>query len=360
LIEVQLPSFNLEESNAFENEEQYLGDGQSNPIRFPVCGGKCIRARAAVLSPSEKRRNGSPSYVLQNLILIRDRLLMRFIGVENSLGFLLLLGASQFCCAQESRNSKPSHETKFSEKGFETPQATASRLIQAVNKQRWGDEYECYTGGQQARFTYRILVSTRELNDTPDLFAKKEGVLQRFQIPNSILERFPSLRSDLSNVSDPQQIQSALQDHQRQLQSRLELWQREVQPLNIEWAKLVEELQPIFVENFRLHEHEILHPSQNGVVSHLGFHQFGRITKVQIDGDHAEGSLFAIVRDPEFTIEENTDEGEPFQKKNGQLNAFFESLRKLASRETHIRRPPMRISFVRETAGWKIDLIPFR
>lgn len=285
-------------------------------------------------------------------------LLIRFIAVENSLGFLLLLGGSHFCCAQGSRNSKQ-HETNISEKGFESPQVTANRLIQAVNNQRWRDEYECYTGRQQARFTYHIMVSTRELSDSPNLFAKKEGVLQRFQFPKAILDRFPSLRSDLSNLSNPQLIQLAFQDHQRQLHSQQELWQREVQPLNIDWAKLIEELQPIFVENFRLHEHE-RHPSQNGVVSHLGFHQFGRVSHVQIDEDHAEGLLFAIVRDPDFTNEGNADEGAPFQKKKGKLNAFFESIRKLASGENHIRRPPERISFMRESADWKIESIPFR
>ena len=67
-----------------------------------------------------------------------------------------------------------------------------------------------------------------------------------------------------------------------------------------------------------------------------------------------------IVRDPAFTNQGNADQEGPFHRKKGKLNAFFESLRKLASWETQIRRPPAKISFVKEYGGWKIDSIPFR
>lgn len=271
--------------------------------------------------------------------------------------FLLVLSLGGGCrFVTPVTGSALSTSTALHSRRLATPQATAGRLVEAVNGGNWRDEYECYTGSQQARFTYLVLAGTREVSDSPDLAADVATVLQKFRFPANLLDRFASQSLDLSGVSNPVEIERKSRAHRDQREARLELWARDVQPLNIDWAAMIGELQPLLVENYQGHLNSD-HPSQTGIVRHLGYHLFETVTDVKVDGIRAAGSLVAIVRDP--TVEQQDDFVGPSRGM-----AVSESLRDIYRLVTfadrRLRRDAERIEFLKEGDQWKVTAVPFR
>jgi len=200
------------------------------------------------------------------------------------------------------------------------------------------------------------MVSTHELSDSPDLCCNQAKILKKYQFPLDLLDQFSSKRLDLSDINDPEEIERKTQDQQQRYRSKLQRWAREVQTLNIDWPRLIDELQPLLVENYRRHLRQD-HPSQFGVVWHLDYHYFKRVRNIEVSGNHAEGSIVAIVRDPD-AVTQNDLIGQPSAMNfSDSLEAIFRSIT-LTSRE--VKRDPDRIEFVREGENWKITLVPFR
>lgn len=249
-----------------------------------------------------------------------------------------------------------SPSTALNSRRFATPQDTADRLVEAVNEGNWRDEYECYTGAQQARFTYFVMVGTREVSDSPDLSAKVESVLKKFQVPSNLLERFPSGSLDLSSISDPQEAQLRLQEQQERREARLELWEREVQPLSIDWAGLIEELQPLLIENYQRHLNSG-HQSQTGMVHYFDYHLFEKVSDLKVNGTRAEGAIVAIVRDPEVSQWDDFPNDPKEMTISERLQDIYQTVT-LADRR--MRRSPDRIEFVKEGDAWKVTSVPSR
>jgi hypothetical protein len=271
-----------------------------------------------------------------------------------SLVLVIGLAGCQHVGPVTGRSVSPS--TVLNDRQFATPQDTADRLVSAVNEGRWRDEYECYAGSQQARFTYFVMVCTREVSDSPDLSAKVENVLQKFHFPSNLLERFPSTSLNLSAIIDPQEAQLRLQEQQEMREARLELWECDVQPLSIDWAGLIEELQPLLIENYQRHLNSG-HPSQSGVVHYLDYHLFETVSDIKVDGIRAAGSLIAIVRDPTaYHVDDfpGTPRGTIVSET---LRDIYQTVT-LADRR--IRRDPERIEFLKEGDQWKVVSVPFR
>jgi len=239
---------------------------------------------------------------------------------------------------------------------FATPQDTGDRLVHAVNARRWRDEYECYTGAQQARFTYHVMVSIHELSDSQDLSVKLAHILQKFQFPLDLLDRFPSQRSEYIYTGDPMEIPPSIQEHHNHVDLQLERWQHEVQPLSIDWARLIEELQPLFIENYRRHMHHS-HPSDTGIVWYLDYHLFKRVPDIKVNGSHAEGSIVAIIRDPEvFELSEVQEAWHGITLSDMLYHVFGI----ITFKDRRAKYPPERIEFVKVGDLWKVASVPFR
>lgn len=237
------------------------------------------------------------------------------------------------------------------ENRFRTPQSTADRWVDAVNKQDWREEYECYSGAQQAAFTYHLMLSTRELGDAPDLAIKLGPILARHRFPGHVLDEFPSHRLDLSALTDPKEIELAIQSQSEKRRTQLLRWEREIQPLNIDWPGLIEDLQPLLTESYRRHPHGV-HPSATGIAHYLGFHQFDPVSSIEEAGNRAKGAVVAIVRDPDWVSEPDAIDPKPWRR-NG-LSRFF------GQDKRHIKRAPKIIELVQQADGWKIEAAPFR
>jgi hypothetical protein len=283
---------------------------------------------------------------------------------------LLLVISLSGCCRYYTRvaDSFIARPSISNHNRFATPQDAADRLVRAINGRRWRDEYECYTGVQQARFTYLVIVHARELRDSQDLFLKFEQVLQNFQLPLDLLDRFPDQRlepseildlndiSDLSHISDPAVIEIIIQG-QDDSQTKLERWQQEVQPLSIDWAQLIDELQPLFIENYRRHSrHSYL--TEHGIVHYLDYHLFERASNIEVNGTRAEGSIVAIVRDPD--VVQFGDDRQWEGSGATTWDSLCYMLEGVACKDRRLRRAPERMEFIKEGDTWKVASVPFR
>lgn len=282
---------------------------------------------------------------------------LRFLATAVPVAIAVYLNGNSECNAQVPK-SVPTQAVASTAKRFASPQATAGRFVTAVNNQNWRDEYECYSAAQQSRFTYFVLLSTRELNESQDLLPELQSILQGHSFPLELLDRFPSQRLDLSNIVDQDEIQLAIQDQQEKTRKQQELWAREVQPMNINWAKLIEQLQPLLVENYRRHSKDSL-VVQTGIAHHLGFHRFDRVSKIVLSGNRAEGSVVAIISDPKIEMEESV-RGSANQGTARFATLVDRGLKNVGIRDKRVKRKPEKIAFVLEADDWKIDSVPFR
>jgi len=241
---------------------------------------------------------------------------------------------------------------------FDTPQFTIAHWVKAVNQHDWREEDNCYTGMQRAKFTYQLMVSTRELSDSQDLTIELSRTFQRYSFVSTLLDEFPSTRLDLSDLHDPISKQSAIEEQDKKRQEQLIRWERNIQPLDIDWAGIIGELQPLLIRSYQRHRHDV-HPSSTGITFHLYYHRFHGPLNLEIDGDRATGAVIPIVCDPDMVVDEDSDT----RKANGLENVsswFNQSIKKLPFVERRVKRSPQKISLVREMEGWKIDSVPFR
>jgi hypothetical protein len=265
------------------------------------------------------------------------------------------------CCGQEPSTSGAAVAAVPRDARFATPQAAIHHFRQAVRQRRWRDEYDCYSDQRQARFAFFIVVCVREMRDAEDLAAKAELAFQKFGLPADVLDRFPSLQSVRFGPQDPQQIERERREFDRARERQLQAWTNEAYARNVDWGALIEELQPLYVANFGRHEGELLHPSQSGIVTHLNYHTYGPVTDLIIDGDRAEGTIVACVRDPQVIVEEQAAIDDP-QGGPWWLPRGFPWRDRVLSAAGHrsSRRPPQTIALVRRDDCWKIDAAPFR
>ena len=274
-----------------------------------------------------------------------------------SLVFFHCFCGNTHCLSQESDIGSSRFSTTTSNQ-FLTPQSTTAHWVKAVNKPDWREEYNCYTGMQQAKFTYQLMVSTRELSDSPDLAIELSRIFQKYSFASKLLDDFPSTRLDLSNLHDPISKQSSIEEQDQKRQEQLIRWEREIQPLDIDWAGMIGDLQSLLIRSYQRHRHDI-HPSSTGIARHLYSHRFHGPLNLEIVGDRANGSVIPIVFDPDRLV----DEAKDIREANGlkKVSIWFDrSKQKLAFLERRVKRSPEKICLVRETEGWKIDLVAFR
>ena len=295
----------------------------------------------------ELRSNWSLSRAARHLMLFR---LFSFV-------FVIRFCGSTPCRSQEPDTASPRFSTTADSR-FDTPQSTTAHWVKAVNKHDWREEYNCYTGMQQAKFTYQLMVSTRELSDSPDLAIELSRIFQRYSFASKLLDDFPSTRLDLSNLHDPNSMQSVIEEQVKKRQEQLVRWKREIQPLDIDWAGMIGDLQPLLIRSYQRHRHDV-HPSSTGIARHLYYHRFHGPLNLEIVGDRANGSVIPIVFGPDVVFDEARDTREANGLKK--ISVWFDrSMQKLDFVERRVKRSPEKIGLVREVEGWKIDLVPFR
>ncbi len=282
--------------------------------------------------------------------------------------WIVWAGATLICYAEEPTTPPPPVAAVARDNRFDRPESTIRHFRNAVSERHWRDEYECYSDRLKARFTYHVMICTREISDSEDLAAKVERAFQKFRIPDGLLDRFPSMRTTVlttrsSAASEHVERQRDLEmkAFERESLRRIEIWAAEVYSLDIHWAGLIDELQPLFLENFRRHIGEAIHPSQTGIVWHLDYHTFNRVRDLQTDDVRSEGMIVARVRDPPLVVEQEVTPGTETGKSSWKSNLL--GLKELISTDAWQKRgtrPAAKISLVRLTDGWKIDAVPYR
>ena len=264
-----------------------------------------------------------------------------------------------------------SYRSKEQRADYSTPQSTVAVFRRAVQDTRWLDEYECYSTRLQSRFTYFVCQSTRELDDSPELTPRLQRILIERRFPPRWLSEFPSLRSETIGNASEMDAQSALDQEAKfqTLQSALERWERDVFPGDTDWKGLIRDLQPLFERNFEHHRHQ-LHPSQFGIVSHLGMHWYDDLREGGFcDPDHYYGTIVARERGGTIVARERggamvraSSEARPGVSTRLKMPSFLSSntwsfgLRNWGS----AARPSGRIALIRQSDGWKIDEVPYR
>lgn len=258
------------------------------------------------------------------------------------------------CFSQEER------ETTSSELPlqFDNPKELAKHWMTAVNRNDWREEYRCYTGTQQSQFTYHIMISVREFSDAKDLFDKCDLVFREFNFPTVVLERFASLRTDLSDITDDHEKEAVIKNIQDLRKEQLTRWEREVQSLNVNWAGIIARLQPLFTESHRRHLND-LHPSTNGIAHHLSYHRFELPSINRIEEKTAEGSVVAVISNPNVVVALDTNASS--QDHLPSIAERFQSfVQTISFRRTGIRRSPTRMTFRKVGDTWFISTAPFR
>lgn len=269
---------------------------------------------------------------------------------------MLLAGADSGFCQEYDTSSLKTALMAGRELG--SAQATISRWKKGVNSQDWREEYECYSGVQQAKFSYQIMICTRELRDAQDLSEKLKLILHRFRFSEALLDEYPSMRLDLSHRSDPEEIQAVINDQKLVAQGQMERWEREVQVLDIDWAGMVEELQPLFTESCRRHSND-LHPSNTGIAHHLGYHRIDSASIVTVDANRASGTVVASLRDASTLIDDQTAADQPLGIKSA-LSLSRPITLRMFFQKRHVKRPPREITLTSEHGKWTIDSAPYR
>jgi hypothetical protein len=271
-----------------------------------------------------------------------------------ALAVLLNRNAVNYCVAQERQKPKSTESVRQ----FESPQELAKYWMRAVNRQNWREEYRCYTGSQQAHFTYNITISVREFSDTKDLSDRCHLILRKFNFPSQILNRFASVRTDLSDVTDPREQEAILERLRIRREEQLDQWEREIQPMNLDWAGLIEQLQPLFTESYRRHSHDI-HPSSTGIARHLSYHRFNLPLLNRVDAGYAEGTVVAVISDPnvETELDTNTSTSNQPISLTDRIQSFVKAV---GFRDRQVKRNPEKITFNKTDGGWRISSAPFR
>lgn len=121
---------------------------------------------------------------------------------------------------------------------------------------------------------------------------------------------------------------------------------------------MIAELQPLFMESYQRHLYD-MHPSTYGIARHLEYHFFERASNIKAYGNRAQGTIVAIVRNPDVL----SGEGAQLRESSGleTISAFLDRIyQKLAIQERRVKRAPENIFLVREADGWKMDSVPFR
>lgn len=238
---------------------------------------------------------------------------------------------------------------------FRTPQETVARWVKAVNGRHWGDEYECYAGDQQARFTLQLLISTDEVRGSDELFDELRRVFNHHRFPTLLLDDYPSLRRDFSQIRDEAEVQRMIAEQLDKRRSQVERWKRDIQALPIDWARLLDDLQPILVKSYASNSGG-LHPSSTGIVYHLDYHRFIRESIDEIDGALAYGTVVPVIRDAKSMIDDD-----PVGREFDGLKSVLDDHRWLSLlRKRRGERLPERIRLVKVDEGWKLDFVPYR
>lgn len=279
------------------------------------------------------------------------------IAVAIAIATLHLFSSKSPCQAQKPDTTTSSRFSTTSGVRFATPESTTAHWVMAVNQQDWREEYVCYAGAQQSKFTYQVMVSTRELSDSQDLSIELNRILQRYRFPANLVDDFQLTRLDVSHLNDPKLKDAAYEIQNEKRQESLKRWEHEVQPLNIDWASMIGELQPLFIRSYERHKHGI-HPSSTGIAHHLHFHRFKRPSSLKVAGNRAEGSIIAIICDPDVVI---NDAFVPEPRGLGMISNWFDrGVELLPFVDRRAKRTAEKIGLVEGLDGWKIDLVPFR
>jgi hypothetical protein len=239
---------------------------------------------------------------------------------------------------------------------FETPESTLSYWVNSVNKQNWANEFECYTGFQQAKFTYHIVISVHDLRRDETLAKEANQIFLKYGFPTSELERFRGTRLDLGHLTDSEEIRRQHEAQLLALQERIQRWRQEIQTQNIRWKEMIEELQPLLVAHHE--KYRTLDPLiSSGLVFHLGYHRIEKASVVDVQQQAARGTALAVLRDPRGLIAPESDNSHPIG-----VREMFRSFWKFDGSwtESTTRRTRIEVQFVNEKGEWKIDSVPFR
>jgi hypothetical protein len=202
-------------------------------------------------------------------------------------------------------------------------------------------------------------MATRELADSEALKARAENAIRQNRLPTDLLDRFPSLKMDLSHLKSESVIQATLAAQQQVLQDHLDRWASEIFPLEVDWSSLIRELQPLFEENVRRNQ-DSLHPSQFGIVNHLDYHVYDRVWKMTTMEDRAVGHVVVRLRDPsiELMVDENLTNRLSQSLKSSIF--YWRNFTSLDAWQGRVGRDPARVELIKQADGWKLDSVPGR
>lgn len=288
-------------------------------------------------------------------------------GIESGLRWIGIVacGISVWGFCQAAFGQTPSNRVEPSSERVvddSTPQEIVTRFRKAVKQSRWGEEYNCYTPRLKSRFTYFLCQSTRELDDTPDRREQVQSIFQERRFSSRWLVEFPSLRSEtFRSGSEMDAFQELDHDAMRQrLQLALDRWSRDVYPGETDWQGLIEDLQPLFEENFQRHRQEH-HVSQTGIVWHLGMHWYEALRDGEFrDPDHFDGTI--VARERAGSLVRASNASRPGLAARLRMTSFLSSDGWLFqfTQMGSAARPAGRIALIRQPEGWKIDEVPYR
>ena len=270
----------------------------------------------------------------------------------------LSLAGTLLCCfllsstaeAQWPNLTRAPRKSSATSPNLASPAATLKTFSAAVKAEDWVNEFLCYSHSLRSRFSYLLIRSMDELSGEHDLMEKVQTIIAEHSIPDEAFTNYPSMRSS--------HAQFTAEQHQAELKRRLEKWREEVYPQIKDWPKLIQQLQPLLLENYNRHSNDVTHPSQSGIVPHLRFHYYAPAFDLLLSKDKAEASIVAIVRDPTWQPMEQA----PSDLSNNQ-NTFSDRLMlKLMKfiEGPNIRRPKEQTFLIREENQWRIDAVPYR
>lgn len=242
------------------------------------------------------------------------------------------------------------------ESKFETPEATMASWMLSVNREKWADEFACYSGFQRSKFTYEIMVSTHDLLRDEKLAKEAGRIFLKYDFPSSVLDGFLPHRIDSSHLTDPEDIREQHDAHLRSIRASIERWEREIQPLDTRWEEMIGELQPLLVtcyERYRTADPHI----NTGIVFHLRYHRFVQSAVVDVQEHAARGTAVALLRDTQGLLDPDSKDSNPIR-----IRSAFTALLKSNSAwaKSKSRRTRIDLQFVKEGDDWKIDSVPLR
>ncbi len=196
------------------------------------------------------------------------------------------LAAGWLCLTNIAAEKTLPEQGAIADAAYDSPRSIYRRFRQAISERDWAAEYECYTADFQDHLLYRVVLLALHLEFDMDLFLQAEEALERHGIPDADLAAFwpnANRRVILFAGDDP----APLKEWEAEIQARMDQWREAVRPHVTDAAELIAELQPLIMTSGKRHP-------QSTIAKELetyGHHAFGRIRKMEQNGETAQASI---------------------------------------------------------------------